>query len=120
MKFSSLNKTWIFDVDGTIVVHNGYKQGGDRLLKGVRETFDKINKDDKIILLTAREEKYIPELKKFLKENNIRYDYIISNLPIGERILVNDNKPSGLVCGYCVNKKRDEELKIDYEIREDI
>ena len=120
MKLSNLNKTWLFDVDGTIVVHNGYKQGSDKLLEGVRETFDKIDKNDKIVLLTSREDKYIPALKKFLRENNIRYDLIISNLPYGERILVNDNKPSGLVCAFAVNKKRDEKLKIDYEIEQDI
>ena len=120
MKLSSLNKTWLFDVDGTIVVHNGYKNGNDVLLEGVRETFDKIDKNDKIILLTSREEKYIPALKKFLDENNIRYDYIIPNLPYGERILINDNKPSGLVCAIAINKKRDEELKINYEIEENI
>ena len=107
MKLSKLNKTWIFDVDGTLVIHNGYKNGSDKLLEGVKETFDKIDKDDKIILLTSREEKYIPALKKFLKENNIRYDYIIPNLPYGERILINDNKPSGLLCAYAINKKRE-------------
>ena len=120
MKLSDLNKTWLFDVDGTIVVHNGYKNGQDVLLEGVKETFDKIDKNDKIILLTSREEKFIPELAKILKENDIRYDYIISNLPCGERILINDIKPSGLKCAYAINKKRDEKLKIDYEIKENI
>ncbi|MBR2069398.1 MAG: hypothetical protein IJ877_06515 [Candidatus Gastranaerophilales bacterium] len=120
MKLSDLNKTWIFDIDGTIVKHNGYKNGNDVLLEGVRETFNKIDKNDKIILLTSREEKYIPKLKKFLKENNIRYNYIISNLPFGERILINDIKPSGLKCAYAINKKRDEKLNIDYEIEENI
>ena len=116
MKLSKLNKTWLFDVDGTIVVHNGYKNGADKLLDGVKETFSKIDKNDKIILLTSREEKYIPALKKFLKDNNIRYDYIISDLPYGERILINDDKPSGLICAYAINKKRDKKLEIEYEI----
>jgi len=120
MKLSNLNKTWLFDVDGTIVIHNGYKNGKDILLDGVVETFNKIDKNDKIILLTSREEKYIPELEKFLKENNIRYDYIISNLPYGERILINDIKPSGLNCAVAINKKRDEKLEINYEIKKDM
>lgn len=34
LKLSSLPKTWIFDLDGTILVHNGYKNGGDRILPG--------------------------------------------------------------------------------------
>ena len=120
VKFSNLNKTWIFDVDGTIVIHNGYKKGKDVLLEGVKETFDKIDKNDKIILLTSRKEEYIPSLEKFLKENNIRYDYIIPNLPYGERILINDKKPSGLICAVAINKNRDEKLKIEYDIEEDI
>ncbi len=120
MKLSNLNKTWLFDIDGTIVIHNGYKNGKDELLKGVIETFDKIDKNDKIILLTSREEKYIQELKIFLKKNNIRYDLIISDLPYGERILINDIKPSGLNCAIAINKKRDEKLEINYEIDENI
>ena len=32
LKLSTLNKTWIFDFDGTLVVHNGYKTGEDRFL----------------------------------------------------------------------------------------
>ena len=38
--FSNLNKTWIFDLDGTLVIHNGYKCGEDTLLPGVKEFFD--------------------------------------------------------------------------------
>ena len=35
---STLPKTWIFDLDGTIVKHNGYLlDGEDTLLPGVRE-----------------------------------------------------------------------------------
>lgn len=37
---SPLPKTWIFDVDGTIVKHNGYlTEKGDELLPGVRVFF---------------------------------------------------------------------------------
>ena len=38
--FSNLNKTWIFDLDGTLVIHNGYKCGEDTLLPGIKEFFD--------------------------------------------------------------------------------
>ena len=35
---STLPKTWIFDLDGTIVRHNGYKlDGKDSLLAGMKE-----------------------------------------------------------------------------------
>ena len=121
MKLSTLNKTWIFDVDGTIVKHNGYKiDGYDTLLDGAREVFDKIPKEDKIVLLTARKEEHLENLKKFLKTNQLRYDYLLTDMPMGERILVNDRKPSGLDMAYAVNKNRDEKLSIDYDIDEDL
>lgn len=39
LMLSSLAHTWIFDVDGTICIHNGYKNGEDVLLGGVKEFF---------------------------------------------------------------------------------
>lgn len=116
---SSLPHTWLIDIDGTIVKHNGYKiDGYDTLLDGVKDFFNQINKNDKIILLTAREGKYLEDLKLFLKENNIRYDYLLTDMPVGERILINDNKPSGLVMGHVINKKRDDHLDVNIIINE--
>lgn len=121
MQLSTLAHTWILDIDGTLLKHNGYKiDGRDSLLDGVKEFFAKIPANDKIILLTAREEKYIKNLKAFLKENGLRYDYLLCEIPMGERILINDKKPSGLKTAYAVNKNRDEKLEISYEIREDL
>lgn len=114
LTLSPLAKTWIFDIDGTIVKHNGYLiDGYDTLLDGVKETFSKINNNDTIILLTAREDKYIDDLKNFLKKHSIRYDYLLSNIPTGERILINDKKPSNLLTAYSINKDRDAPLNID-------
>lgn len=43
LEFSSLNKTWILDVDGTLVKHNGYKiDGYDTLLDGVKDFFEQL------------------------------------------------------------------------------
>ena len=121
IELSTLPHTWILDIDGTLVKHNGYKTDGyDTLLEGVKEFFNKIPPDDKVILLTAREEKYLEDLKIFLKENNIRYDYILTDIPMGERILINDRKPSGLDTAYAVNKNRDEKLDIDYRINKEL
>lgn len=114
---SSLNKTWILDIDGTIVKHNGYKiDGYDTLLKGVKEFFGKLAPKDKVILITARKSKYLKNLKEFLRVNNIRYDYILANIPVGERILVNDRKPSGLDTAFAINKNRDDAFSIEYNI----
>ena len=121
LELSPLNKTWILDVDGTLVKHNGYKVDGyDTLLEGVKEFFNELSNDDKVILLTAREGKYLEDLKSFLKEKNIRCDYILTDIPMGERILVNDRKPSGLKTAYAINKTRNEKLDINYKINEEL
>lgn len=106
---SALPKTWILDIDGTIVKHNGYKiDGKDTLLDGAKEFLQGIAEDDMIIFITSRDKKYKKETEDFLYENNIRYDSIIYNAPYGERILINDRKPSGLCMAKAVNPKRDE------------
>ena len=121
MELSTLAKTWILDVDGTLVKHNGYKiDGYDTLLDGVKKFYSKISPEDKVILMTARKEEYLEDLKKFLAENELRYDYLLTDMPMGERILVNDDKPSGLKCAYAICKERDSEFKLDFELREDL
>ena len=118
---SPLPHTWIFDVDGTLVKHNGYKiDGYDTLLDGVKELFAAIPSDDMIILLTSRKSEERENLKKFMNKHQLRYNHIIFDAPMGERLLVNDNKPSGLVCAYAVNKTRDDRLNISFEISEDL
>lgn len=121
LEFSPLNKTWIFDIDGSIVKHNGYKiDGYDSLLEGVSEFFSKISQEDKIIMLTARKGEELENLKAFFKENRIRFDYILTDMPLGERILINDEKPSGLKTAFAINKKRDSALNIAYKINESL
>ena len=54
-----------------------------------------------------------------LKNSGIRYDEIIYGLPCGERILVNDCKPSGVVTAIAINKKRDSIVDIEWIIDKD-
>lgn len=109
IKVSNLGKTWIFDLDGTIVKHNGYKiDGVDTLLEGVKNFFENtITDDDMIIFVTSRKIEYKEITEKFLIDNNIRFDYIIYEAPYGERIIVNDSKPSGLVTSIAIPTIRD-------------
>ena len=48
LTLSPLPKTWLFDVDGTIVKHNGHLHGGDELLEGVKEFFAQISTEDEV------------------------------------------------------------------------
>ena len=108
MILSTLPKTWILDLDGTIVKHNGYKlDGKDTLLAGAKEYLDELPEEDRIVILTSREERYKEETLKFLMESGVRYDEILFGMPMGDRIVLNDRKPSGLSMAVAVNVERD-------------
>jgi hypothetical protein len=111
LRLSSLNKTWIFDLDGTLVRHNGYKNGTDEFLSGAKDFLLSIPEGDAVIILTSRPEEFHDITVKFLNENHIKYHKIIFNIPIGERLLFNDNKPSGLRTSYAVTCERDQGLE---------
>lgn len=105
---STLPKTWIFDLDGTIVKHNGYKlDGEDTLLDGAKEYLDRLPEGDRILIFTSRTEACRDQTLRFLAANDIRYDEILFDMPMGERIVVNDRKPSGLDMAVSLNMDRD-------------
>ena len=115
LNISPMPKTWILDLDGTLLVHDGpYILGKDEFLPGAREFLDSIPKRDMIIFLTARSDYEKPHTMRFLKENNVRYDHIIFNAGEGERIMINDMKPDGLVTAYAVNTVRDRFCKTEF------
>ena len=106
---STLSKTWVFDLDGTLLKHNGYKTDGyDTVLPGAIEYLHTIPSTDRIIILTSRTEEYKRMTIDFLDRQGIRYDEILFHMPMGERILVNDRKPSGLDMSIALNMNRDE------------
>ena len=59
-------------------------------------------------------------LNNSLQKYGLRYDHIIFNVPVGERILVNDDKPSGLKTFYAISKKRDKALEISFLVDENL
>ena len=106
---STLPKTWIFDLDGTLVKHNGYKiDGHDTLLPGAKEYLSGIPAEDYILILTSRTDEYRDMTNSFLEDNGIRYDRIVFAVPMGERIVVNDRKPSGIEMAKAINLDRDQ------------
>lgn len=106
LSLSPLSHTWILDLDGTLVVHNGYKTGEDAFLPGALEFLLSIPVNDWIIILTAREEEVRQRTENFLRENGVRYNAIFFGVPMGERVLINDKKPSGLICAYALSPER--------------
>lgn len=105
---SPLGHTWILDLDGTIVKHNGYIiDGEDSFLPGAKEFLDKIPKGDMIIFLTSRMENVKALTENFLNDNGVRYSQVIYGVPYGERILMNDRKPSGLETAIAISGDRD-------------
>lgn len=118
---STLGHTWILDLDGTIVKHNGYIiDGADSFLPGAKSFLLSIPEKDMIVFLTSRSYEYREMTEQFLRQNGIRYDHIIFDAPYGERILVNDNKPSGLRMGYSINKQRNSSTTIVFVEDKDI
>lgn len=121
IKVSTLAKTWLLDIDGTIVKHNGYKiDGQDSFLSGAKEFLQSIPAEDMIIFITARTDECRQMTMDFLQANGIRYDQIIFNAPYGERILVNDRKPSGLNMSVAVNTERDSFMTAQFLVDEDL
>lgn len=108
LTLSTLAKTWLVDLDGTLVKHNGYIiDGVDSLLPGAKDYLAQLPMEDRIIILTSRTDEYKDMTVDFLRENNIRYDDILFNMPLGERIVINDRKPSGIDMAVAVNNDRD-------------
>jgi hypothetical protein len=107
LTLSTHRHTWLIDVDGTVLRHNGYRDGEDELLPGVLDFWSKIPLEDEIILLSARHA--LDEAKTLALFDNygLRFNRAIFGLPTGERILINDAKPGGLVTAIAVDLKRD-------------
>lgn len=101
-------KTWVLDIDGVIFTHNGHLRGPDKLLKNFGNFFKKINSDDYIILLTSRKKKFKKITESALKKYKIRYNRIVFNIPMGERILINDKKADGTPTVFSLNTTRNE------------
>ena len=117
LSLSSLGHTWLLDLDGTIVKHNGYMVDGyDTFLDGALEFLNSIPEEDMVVFITSRKDEYREMTEKFLRDNGIRYNHIIFNAPYGERILVNDRKPSGLNTAITVLMERDRFEGIEVEV----
>lgn len=108
MRLSPLPKTWFIDVDGVIFRHNSHLEPeGDQLLPGVREFWAGLGERDVVVVVSAREEHERAATLAALDRHGLRYDAALFGLPTGERIVINDAKPSGLVTAHAVCPARD-------------
>jgi hypothetical protein len=110
LRLSPLGHTWVIDLDGTVLRHNGYMDGRDQLLPGVADFWAAIPPDDYILLLTARTEDHRAATLGFLRAHGLRFNQALFGLPVGERVLINDAKPSGMITALAVNVVRDRGL----------
>lgn len=110
LPLSPLAHTWILDLDGTLVEHNGYKTGDDRWLPGALKFLRSLPEEDVVIILTAREETAREKTLAFLHAHRVRFNHLLCGMPMGERILINDSKPSGLPCAHALRPERNHGL----------
>jgi len=110
LTLSPLAHTWLIDIDGTIVRHNGHKSNAESLLEGVLAFWAQIPTTDKVVLLTARTAEEMKATLGFLDQQGLRYDHVLFEMPTGERVLINDCKPSGLKTAIALNVVRDKGL----------
>lgn len=87
------------DIDGTIIEKPGEGEVTDiestKLLPGSLEQLEKwSDQDHMIIITTARDSSLREKTLKQLMHFGIPFTKLIMDLPVGVRILVNDNKPN--------------------------
>lgn len=123
LRLSTLPKTWIIDIDGVIFPHNGYMSRSaspvENPLPGVVDFISKIPDTDTVILTSSRSSSLRELTEKSLRANGIAFDLLVLDLPPGQRILIDDCKPSGLKTAYSVNLVRDTGLE-DVSLQADV
>ena len=103
------------DLDGTIIRHENIPDyaKGIELLEGSREKIEEWRKNNAfIVLTTARDEQFRPDMERMLREAGIKYEYLVMGLPPGPRYLINDKKPyADKVMAKSIEVMRDEGIR---------
>jgi hypothetical protein len=114
-RLSDLPKTWLIDVDGVVFPHNGYLDSASETpLPGVLDFFRELPDGDHVVLLSARAESYREQTEDQLERWGVRFNALLLGLPVGERILINDEKPRGLRTAWAVSVARDAGIPGDF------
>jgi hypothetical protein len=114
--FDNIPKTIVCDIDGCIFKHQGNlcKMITEEsiLLNGVKEKFDEWDKKAyRVILLTGRRESMRAITESQLRSHGLFWDVLIMGATRGERVIINDLKPSNNTpTARAINLNRDEGL----------
>lgn len=108
LNLDHLARTWILDLDGTLVWHNCQLTDASVLLPGVWEFFQNLPDQDVVVILTARTPRERGDILRFFNGLGIRVDHVICGASHGLRTLVNDRKPDGTATARGVNVIRDQ------------
>jgi hydroxymethylpyrimidine pyrophosphatase-like HAD family hydrolase len=108
-------KTFLIDIDGTLVKHKGDLHRmiteEPEALPNVVEKFLQWRKDGHyIVLTTARAQGARYATEKQLAKLGIFYDRLIMGLTNGARVLINDTKPDGTETAFAYSIERDSGL----------
>jgi len=107
-------KTIFCDIDGTLIEHSvpwecSTPEYEMKLLPG---TINKLAEWDRkgynIILTTGRRESLRKITEEQLSKLGIFYDYLLMGIGGGERILINDMKPNGMITATAINIDRNQ------------
>lgn len=114
-------KTIFLDIDGTIIEHCGNLSNivnsyPGKILPGVIEKFNEWAVNGyTIVLTTARSESMRDFTKRQLEYHAIFYDHLVMGIGHGERVIINDNKPTMSETAFGITVDRNmgiEHLKI--------
>lgn len=96
-----MSKTIFLDIDGTIL-----KWFDGTVLPGVKEKFDKWNREGyQIILTTARSEGFRKYTERQMEEAGLKYERLIMELQDYPRWVINDEKEDRPACGAVIVKR---------------
>ena len=104
---SRLPKIWIVDLDAVVFRHNAYLDGDDEVLDGAAWFWEQIASDDVVVVMTGRSESERSRTRGLLSGLGLCVDHVMFGLPKGERVVINDSKPSGLLTAHALNLPRD-------------
>lgn len=116
-----LRKTVFIDIDGCILRHNDSASlydmitqksyNGLALLPNVIDRFiEWRNKDYYIVITTARPEGCRRVTEEQLVWFGLFWDQMVMGLPVGPRVVINDQKPNGLITAEAICLTRNEGL----------